>query len=333
MKLLVLGGTAWLGHELARQAWDAGHEVTCLARGSTGTVPAGTRLVAADRDAPGAYDTVAREPWDAVVDLARQPAQAAEAAQALAGCGAHHVLVSSVSVYADSATPAQDETAPLLEPLPAERYTDPADYGPAKVACEQRVRAVVGASRLTCARPGLIGGPGDISDRTGYWPLRFATAAADQRAAWQPAAEGLWTQIIDVRDLAAWLLRAALHRLAGDVNLVGDSVPLADWLAQAREVAGHRGPLLRAPDAWLQQQGLRPWAGPRSVPLWVPGEAYAGFGRWRGERARALGLTVRPMRETIADTLRWEQSRPAPAARKAGLSDDDDHDILRRLTT
>src|SRR5688500_6081159 len=174
MRLLVLGGTAWLGRGVATTAAELGHRVTCLARGEAGAAPSGTSFVQADRDEPGAYDEVARTDWDAVVDVSRQPGQVRRAAAALADRAASSVLTSSGHVYADHGTPGDDESAALLPALDGDVMETMETYGPAKVACEQHVLEAFGADRSLILRVGLIGGPGDIFDRTGYWPLRFA---------------------------------------------------------------------------------------------------------------------------------------------------------------
>lgn len=178
MRLLILGGTAWLGRHVAATALAAGHQVTCLARGTSGAPPDGATLVRGDRDADDAYAQVRNAAWDAVVDVSRQPGQVRRAAQTLGRTCGTYVFVSTVSVYADHSRPGEDESAALLPALDADVMVDMGAYGSAKVACERHVLEAVGADRALIARPGLIGGPGDTSDRTGYWPWRFARAAA-----------------------------------------------------------------------------------------------------------------------------------------------------------
>ncbi len=206
MRMLVLGGTAWLGAALARTAVAVGDEVTCLARGASGDVPDGVAWVRADRDAPGAYDALTGE-WDLVLDVARQPGQVRSAVAALADRAAHWVFVSSGNVYADHRQVGTDEEAPLLPALEGDVMTSMDVYGEAKVACEQHVLQGCG-ERALLARVGLIGGPGDSFDRSGYWPWRFAHPAADDGAVLVPDAPAHATQMIDVRDLATWLLAA-----------------------------------------------------------------------------------------------------------------------------
>ena len=198
----------------------------------------------ADRTEPGAYAVVAPEPWDLVVDVSRQPGQVRSGAAALADA-AFFVFVSSGNVYADHRTPGLDESTPLLAPLDCDVMESMETYGEAKVACERGHREPSARTAFMIARAGLIGGPGDWFGRTGYWPLRFARPAAADGSVLVPDAPDLPTQVIDVRDLAAWLLTAGEYRSAGHYNACGETIPFAEHLATARRVAGHTGPVVR----------------------------------------------------------------------------------------
>lgn len=323
----MLGGTAWLGSCLTADAVQRGHDVTCLARGESGSVPAGARFHRADRDRPAAYDAVANETWDAVIDVSRQPGQVRRATAALAERAAAYVFISSGNVYADHTIPGTDESAELLAPLTGDVMETMETYGEAKVACEQHVLGSFGDGRTLIARAGLIGGPGDIFDRTGYWPLRFARPAMADGSVLVPDVP-LATQVIDVRDLAAWLVESAERGAHGVFNAVGETMPLAEHLAVAREVAGHSGPLVPVDQDWLQAHGVETWMGERSLPLWLPMPEYAGFQSRDGSAARAAGLTRRPLAETLADTLAWELTRDTDRVRRAGLSDDDERELI-----
>ena len=329
MRLLVLGGTAWLGGCLARTALRSGHEVTCLARGSTGAAPDEATWVSADRTAPGAYDSVASGRWDVVVDVARQPGQVRGAVATLADRTEAFVFVSSGNVYADHSRPGMDEDSPLLPALAGDMMESMAAYGEAKVACERQVLDAFGPDRALVARVGLIGGPGDVFDRTGYWPLRFARPAADDGAVLVPDAPELPTQVIDVRDLAVWLLEAAGAGVAGVFNVAGETVLLPEHLEIARRVAGHSGPVVRANRQWLLKEGVQPWMGDRSLPLWLADPDWLGFNALDSSRARAAGLVTRPLERTLADTLAWELTRPLSRPRLAGLSDPDERALLQ----
>ena len=331
MRLLVLGGTAWLGRCIAAAAVERGHHVTCLARGESGAVPPGAAFTRADRDGPGAYREVARAEWDVVIDVSRQPGQVRRAVAALASGAESFVFVSSTNVYADHGTPGADENAALLPALAGDLMESMDTYGQAKVACERHVLDGFRPGRSLIARAGLIGGPGDTFDRTGYWPLRFRRPAAGDGSVLVPDVPGLPAQVIDVRDLANWLVDAGERRLSGAFNVVGETIPLPAHLALARGVAGHTGPVVAAGQDWLAAHRVQPWMGERSLPLWLPMPEYAGFSSRDGSAARAAGLTARPLAETLADTLAWELGRNLQRPRRAGLSDPDERRLLHAL--
>src|SRR5579875_335421 len=324
MRVLILGGTVFLSRATAAEAVGRGHQVTCLARGQSGSVPPGAQLVRADRSGgPATYDELTGE-WDEVVDVSWDPTHVREAVAALGPRSAHWTYVSSCSVYADHDQPGADESAPLLEPLGDQSATIER-YGEAKVACEQAVTAALGDRALRC-RAGLIGGPGDPSDRFGYWPARFARDAEPVLA---PDAPDCATQTIDVRDLAAWLVGAAERGVAGARNAVGETIPLPEVVALARAAAGHRGPLVAADPAWLMQQGVEPWAGPDSLPLWLPPDAgYGAFARRSVDAALADVLHRRPLSETLADTLADERRAGLSRPRRAGLSPERERQLV-----
>ena len=328
MRFLILGGTAWLGGTVATAARHHGHRVTCLARGETGSVPDGIRFVPGDRTRPDAYDSVAAEDWDVVVDVSRQPGQVASAVAALRERAGSYTFVSSGNVYAETATPGGLESGELVGALAADEMEDMESYGEAKVACEQRVLEGFGAERSLILRSGLIGGPGDVSDRSGYWPARFAQPAADDGSVLVPDVPGLLTQLLDVRDLAEWIVDAAEDGIRGVYNVAGETVSLVEYLAVARFVAGHTARVVGVDPHWLQEHGVEPWSGPRSLPLWLPLPEYGGFSARDTSAARNAGLVTRPLADTLADTLRWERQRVLNGPRRAGLSDADEVALL-----
>jgi 2'-hydroxyisoflavone reductase len=325
MRLLVLGGTAWLGGCVAQMAAAGGHEVTCLARGESGTAPVGVTWVRADRTQPGAYQQVADRDWDRVVDVARHPGQVESAVAALADRAATYLYVSSINVYAGDPAPGQDEDYELQPPLDGPVMESPVDYGRAKVACEQHVLRAFGAQRSLIARAGLIGGPGDSSFRSGYWPWRFARPSTTDGSVLVPDTPELMTQIIDVRDLAAWLLETSAR---GIFNVAGDPLTMPQHLQVARSVAGHTGPMVRASSQWLLDHDVQEWMGPRSLPLWLADPAWHGFTLHPNAKALGTGLRLRPLEQTLADTLAWELARTADGDRRSGLSDDDERELL-----
>ncbi len=331
VRLLILGGTAWLGGHVTRTGLQFGHQVTCLARGSSGNVPAGAVFIQADRDQPEAYDQVAGEQWDVVIDVSRQPGQVNSAVAALTDRTGFYCFVSSTNVYADHSTPGQNEDGALLPALDGEVMESMQDYGQAKVACEQHVLRSFGPDRALIARVGLIGGPGDVFDRSGYWPLRFAHPATPDGAVLVPDAPDLPTQVIDVRDLASWLIDAGNRNIGGIFNAAGQTVPLAGHLNVARSVAGHTGPVVAADQQWLLAHGVQEWMGERSLPLWLADPDWLGFNARDSGRARRAGLTTRPLDQTLTDTLDWEMTTDRGRVRQAGLSDEDERTLLTAL--
>lgn len=332
MKLLVLGGSVFLSRAVAEAALAAGHDVTCACRGVSGTIPEGARHVWLDRADPDWSqldgDQLDGE-YDAVVDVARLPGQVRSAVAAFPA--AHWVFVSTINVYADDATPGgTPDTLPLHQPIRTDEDAskNPETYGAMKVACEQIVRD--GARSATVVRPGLIVGPGDPSGRFSYWPSRVAEAG-DGGEVLAPGSPDDTVQVIDVRDLAAWLVHLAAERIAGVFDGTGHPTTRRAFLADvARGVDTHPA------WTWVGQERLvelevPPWAGEGSIPVWLPLPEYAGLMSHDVAASFAAGLTTRPLSDTARDTLAW--LRATPDAPVTGMTRQQEAALLGRSDT
>lgn len=319
MRLLVLGGTVFLSRAVAADAVRRGHEVVCAARGVSGSVPDGAALVHWDRAEPPPT-ALTEAHWDAVVDVGRYPAQVRAAVRAFPT--AHWVFVSTVNVYAEESPGGTPATLPLLPPRDedVDRAQDPEAYGPMKVACEEHVLA--GAASASVVRPGLIVGPGDPSGRYSYWPARLARGGT-VLAPGQPEDP---VQVIDVRDLAAWIVTLAEERRTGVFDGVGPVLPLAEVLAETAAGVGAEPAYTWVPDSFLDAHGVQPWMGPEAVPLWLPRPEYDGMMTHDPTPSVAAGLVTRPIADTARDTLAW--LRATPSAAVSGIGADREVDLL-----
>jgi len=294
VRLLVLGGTKFLGRAVVEAA--SAHDVTLFNRGVTnpGLFPEAEHL---QGDLTGDLDALKGREWDAVVDLdpTQLPRHTRRRVEAL-GVG-HYVFVSTISVYADASKPL-DESSPVLEPPdPEPEEFDPVQYGGLKVGSERAVQEVLG-DRAAIVRPGLIVGPHDPSDRFTYWPRRFA----EPGPVLAPGAPDRPVQLVDARDLGAFLVLAAERRLAGVYNGTGPAEPLTLGETLGRISPGAE--LVWVADQTLLDAGVGPWM---ELPLWLPGDEHAGLMRADVSRAVAAGLTFRPLEETARDTLAWSR--------------------------
>jgi 2'-hydroxyisoflavone reductase len=303
VKLLVLGGTKFLGRHAVDAALAGGHEVTIFTRGQTNPelFPEAEHLHG-DRD--GDLGALAGRTWDGVVDTSGYvPRIVRQSAELLRDAVGRYVFVSSISVYADF-------SGPITEATPVAELEDPdteeilESYGALKAACERVVEEAYG-DRSARVRAGLIVGPYDPTDRFTYWPRRIA-AGGEVLGPGEPSAP---VQFVDARDLAAWLVRLALGGPGGVFNASGPAEPLtfAELLDRARVAIGSDANVVWTEEQRVLDAGVQPWT---ELPLWLPGIDYAGMARADISRAVDAGLRFRPVEETVLDTLAWDRSVP-----------------------
>jgi nucleoside-diphosphate-sugar epimerase len=309
MRLLVLGGTHFLGRHVVTAALERGHEIATFTRGVSGAPPEGARALHGDRDDPAALSK-ALDGWapELVVDTSCQTRAAAENAAAVLGDVRGYAFVSSLNAYRNwppgPLGPEDDE--PTWD-------TEDDDYGPNKAYAERVIGAAVGEGFLT-ARAGLIIGPHDPIYRLGWWLDRISRGGRVV-----VPAEGLGQKIsvIDARDLADWLVASAERGTSGAVNATGPAgmTTLGGLLEVCREVTGSVAEWVPVPEADLLAAGVQEWV---HLPLWLERDVARTAWDVDTTRARRLGLGTRPLRETVADTWAWMQTsaRPAPPAHR-----------------
>ncbi|GIF02549.1 NAD-dependent epimerase/dehydratase family protein [Actinoplanes siamensis] len=302
MRILILGGSGFVGRVLASTAVAAGHRVTVFNRGRRDPVP-GAETLLGDRLAPGGLAALRTGTWDQVIDTWSAEASAVGTAAALlAGRAGHLVYVSSRSVYRFPATGVLDETAPLVDP------GDPG-YAGDKLRGERAAEAFGGAVLL--ARAGLILGPHEDVGRLPWWLDRLRRGGPTLA----PGPRDLPLQYIDVRDLAEFVLGAV--GVTGAVNVVGPSghTTMGELLQTAAAITGGRAELRWTDPEPILAAGVQPWT---DLPIWLPpGELHDFLHRGDVGTALAAGLRCRPVAETVADTWAWLSALPGPARRRA----------------
>lgn len=325
MRILVLGGTRFVGKHLVEAARARGHAVTLFHRGQTrpGLFPdVETRFGDREKD----LALLDGETWDAVIDTcAYVPRVARMAAERLKDAVSRYVFISSISVYGTEVPSGADETAPVL-PLenPESEVVDGKTYGPLKACCEAVLEAIM-PGRVLTIRPGIIVGPDDPTDRFTYWPIRIkqggeVLAPGDPE---QPI------QVIDGRDLAAWIIRLIEAGTTGIFNATGPASPLSmrRFLETCQKALDAEGSLTWVSEEFLLARDVTPYA---EVPLWIP-RASAGFHAISSRKAQEAGLTYRSLTETIRDTVAWRESLAEPL--KVGLNPERERELLSSWTS
>lgn len=328
MKILILGGTVFLGRHLVQAAQAQGHIVTLFNRGTHGNAFPGIETLRGDRS--GNLSALAGQRWDAVIDTCGYtPRRVQACAELLFPSVAHYTLISTLSVYSEATAENIDEDT-RVDPVSPGRLDEleavvPAGhntaacygeaYGPLKASCELVVSEVM-RGRALHVRPGLLVGPYDYTDRFTYWPTRMARGG-HVLAPGNPLRQ---RQLIDVRDVAEWTIRMIEEARCGVFNVTGPEMPVSmeRILAECETVANSNCKLSWVSDEFLVESGVIPW---REMPLWVPARMERpAFFALKCRKAAAAGLRFRPLSETIRDTLAWDNARSPDLVRHAGLS-------------
>lgn len=328
MKILVLGGTVFVGKHVVLQALTAGHDVTLFNRGKS-CVNAFPDLEQIHGDRDGGLGALAGRKWDAVIDTCGYvPRIVRQSVDALKDSVDRYCFVSTISVYkieSGQETVSESDQVAILEDPNTEQITGET-YGGLKVLCENEVQAGFG-ERALVVRPGLIVGPDDPTDRFSYWVNRFSQGGNCV----VPAAENQPVQVVDVRDLARWMIHAVTIGASGTYNAAAPQTPymLGDMLHEIASTVGAGSRLHTISADVLEANGVGPWM---DLPLYL-GADEEGFAMLRAniERAVALGFTYRSLQETVTDTLTWLASRPTDQAWKAGLKAEKEKELLATL--
>jgi 2'-hydroxyisoflavone reductase len=300
-RVLVLGGTDFVGPAVVGAALARGDDVTIFHRGMTGAAPDGVRVLHGDRTNSADLDVLTGEHWDVVVDAwSRAPRVVLESARRLETHADRYVYISTISVYAEAQQGVITERSQTVEANPD---ADATDYAADKRGAELAIERVFGAGRCVSARPGLILGPRENIGRLPWW-LRRIAAGGDVLA---PAPQDLAVQYIDARDLAAFAIDTSLN---GPVNVLSrpGHTTMADVLALCREVTGSTASFTWVDAEFLLDHNVEPWT---ELPIWVPPVGdMAGFYTCDSSLALRSGLVCRSMRETVQDTWSWLTANP-----------------------
>ena len=327
LRILIMGGTGFLGPHVVETATRRGHTLTLFNRGKThpGLFPDIEQL---HGDRKSDMKALEGRSWDAVVDTSAYiPADVTRSATLLGPNVGQYLLISTVSVYAKLDKPGMDESAPLAttDAPDADKVTNE-NYGALKALCEKAAEKSA-PGKVTVIRPGLIVGPGDSTDRFTYWPVRVARGGE----VLAPGSPKDFTQFIDARDLAEFIVLCLEKKTLGTFNADAQagSITMGRLLDTCKTVSKSDARFTWADAKFLEEQKIGAWA---DMPVWVPAEGdEAGFGRVSAARAKAAGLGYRPLADTVRDTLAWFAREPAEhqAKLKAGLTPEREAEALK----
>jgi 2'-hydroxyisoflavone reductase len=328
LKILILGGTAFLGPHIVEDALGRGHQVTLFNRGRTNThLFPDLEKIKGDRD--GDLEGLKDRQWDVVIDTSGYlPRLVGDSARLLADNVRQYIFISTISVFADFKTIGLDENSPVgkLEDESIEEITG-LTYGPLKALCENTVIKTL-PHRSCIIRPGLIVGPMDRSDRFTYWPVRVARGG-EVLAPGKPETP---TQLIDVRDLAEWIIRMAEGNAGGTFNATSpaEELTIGEMLGSCKRVSGSDAAFTWVDGDFLAEQEVQAWS---DMPVWVPLDGDdAGHPFINVKKAVRHGLTFRPINETVRATLKWWENEPAERKDKpmrSGLTPERENEVLK----
>jgi 2'-hydroxyisoflavone reductase len=327
MKILIIGGTRFLGRHLVSSARARGHEVVLFNRGrSNPDLFPQVERITGDREKDAGLLSAHR--WDAVIDTCGYfPRIVRLSAEALKNRVEHYVYISSISAYADFKKIGTNESDPVgtMEDETIEQITE-TSYGPLKALCEKAVQDVHGINSLII-RPGLIIGPHDPTDRFTYWPVRVARGG-EVLAPDRPEAP---TQVIDVRDLSDFIIELIQENVSGIFNATGPAHPLTvgAMLEACKQMSRSDATFRWASLEFLKGNKVQPWS---DLPAWLPDVGdEAGFLQVDISKAINAGLIFRPLEYTVRDTLQWVGSWPEEHEWKAGLTEAREKELLQLL--
>ena len=335
MRLLILGGTGFIGPYQVRYALERGHQVTIFNRGRQHMEwPGPVEELLGDRNT-GDLKSLEGRDWDVCIDNPTTlPFWVRDAGRSLQGRIKNYVFISTISVYADDKMPA-DESAPVAAYTGTDPLAETLDsfhahgelYGPLKAESEKEAEKQF-PGKATIIRPGLIVGPGDETDRFTYWPVRLSRGGE----VLAPGDGSDPVQIIDARDLAEWTIRMAEARAVGTYNATGPAHPLTmRQMLTGIASAIHANPTIEwVSTDFLKAEKVEAWS---DMPTWIPGRGdTAGFGRRSIKKAIANGLTFRPLSQTASDTLAWFKQQPAERQEKlkAGIAPEREKEVLAK---
>ena len=325
MRILIIGGTRFLGRHLVESALAHSHDVTLFNRGkSNPDLFPHVETIIGDREKD--VEKLKNRIWDAVIDTSGYfPRIVRLSAEVLEPIVSRYVFISSISVYDNFKKVGINESDPVgkIENETVEEITGET-YGPLKALCEQAVQDIFGLERTLIVRPGLIVGPHDPTDRFTYWPVRVARGGA----VLAPEKPDAAIQIIDVRDLSDFIIKLIQDNAFGVYNATGPNyeLTLGRLLEVSKQVSVSDATFHWASVDFLNQNKIEPWS---DMPTWVPDdEESAGFSRVDVSKAIATGLRFRPLEETVRDTLEWAQARPADHEWRAGLAAEREAQVL-----